>query len=164
MRPRVVGRPRPLVRLPRRCRVGLVAGRVGPDLQRRGNIGPPPLPLPVKSACHVLFAALLVLLAGCGNLNPADPLAGLSEVEQRAALTHAANHCAMAKVDAPSPRYRALWELQRSIASGIGEAAALLAVRAPLGSKAKISAAGSAIAFARRCVVWAPPDAPVGGP
>ena len=121
---------------------------------------------PVKSPRFELFAALLVLLAGCGNLKPADPLAGLSEMEQRAALTHAANFCAMAKVGAPSPRYRALWELQRSIVSGIGEAAALLVMRAPLGDKVKIIAAGSAIAYARRCIsiVWAPPDQPMGGP
>ncbi len=120
----------------------------------------------MKSPRFALFASLLVLLAGCGNLKPADPLAGLSEVEQRAALTHAANHCAMAKVDAPSPRYRPLWDLQRSILSGIGEAGALLVMRAPLGNKVKISAAGTAIAFARRCtggIVWGPPDAPMGG-
>ncbi len=118
----------------------------------------------MKSPRFALFSALLALLAGCGNLKPADPLAGLSEVEQRAALAHAANHCAIAKVDVPSPRYRALWELQRSIVSGIGEAGALLVMRAPLGNKVKIRAAGSAIAYARRCIVWAPPDEPMGGP
>lgn len=37
----------------------------------------------MKSACFALFAAPLVLLDGCGRRKPADPLAGLSEVEQR---------------------------------------------------------------------------------
>lgn len=92
----------------------------------------------------VLVTSLLLGGVGCGSRErkPADPLAGLSAVEQRAAKAHAANVCTLTKGGATDDRSRA------DGVAGLSD----LAVGLQKGDHLKILEAGTSLARDQGCV------------
>ena len=89
------------------------------------------------------YFVLLALLAACGPRKPADPLDGLSEIEQRAAKAHAMNLCQLDKAAKGEDI-----GIDAAFVAGMGD----LAVGAQKGDSVKIIEAANAIARAKGCV------------
>ena len=96
---------------------------------------------PVKPARLALFVALLLAGCGAGEQKPADPLAGLSDVEKRAAQAHAANLCGAAKGFADDHTLADAAALASDMAVGMSQ-----------GDPLKVMGAGTALARAHGCV------------
>jgi hypothetical protein len=108
-----------------------------------GHDEPKSLALAVLLRRLICFV-LLALLAGCGPRKPADPLDGLSEIEQRAAKAHAMNLCQLDK----AAKGKDTGGMDAAFVAGIGD----LGVGMQKGDKTKIIEAGNAIARAKGCV------------
>ena len=95
----------------------------------------------LRPARLALFVAFLLAGCGGGEQKPADPLAGLSDIEKRAAKAHAANLCSAAKGSTDDSTLADAAALASDVAVGINQ-----------GDPLKVLGAGTALARAHGCV------------